>query len=116
MEDDEALQLLLKHILRDQFTVVILPDGLSGIQWLSQGNMPDLILCDFMLPKINGFDFLSNLKKSGMYKNIPVIMLSSVIDDDFKARCITAGAAGYQEKPFNPPVLLEAIKSNLQLA
>ena len=109
MEDDEPMCWLLEVILKDDFDVTFMQDGLSGMKWLSEGNVPSLILCDFVLPKINGFDFLSSLSKSGVFSEIPVVMFSSRTDEGFKKRCLEAGASGYLEKPFDPPQLLNII-------
>lgn len=104
-EDDEAMRLLLDVLLKKRYNIVFKVDGLSGMKWLAEGNIPSLIISDFKLPKMNGFDFLNSISKSGIFSEIPFIMLSSRIDQMFKKQCIDAGAKGFLEKPFDPSQL-----------
>lgn len=105
IDDDEPMRLLMDYLLKDKYKIVFKENGLSGMKWLSEGNMPDAILCDFILPKMNGFDFLSSLSNSGIFSDIPFIMISSRVDDHFKKQCKDKGARGFLEKPFDPPEL-----------
>lgn len=114
IEDDEPLCWLVEKILKDDFYVTIKSEGVAALEWLSEGNIPNLILCDYVLPKINGLEFLQNLNKSGAFKGIPVIILSSMNNEEFLRSCDEAGASGYLEKPFDPPQLIEAINKVLK--
>ncbi len=105
MEDDEPMRLLLDVLLKSKYDLVFKNDGLAGMKWLSEGNIPSLILSDFILPKMNGYDFLSSLSQSGMFSDIPFIMVSSRTDEGFKKRCLDAGAKGFLDKPFDPSQL-----------
>ena len=108
-EDDEPMRLLLDVLLKDKYKLVFKNDGLAGMKWLAAGNLPSLILSDFILPKMNGFDFLSSLAQSGMFADIPFIIVSSRTDDAFKKRCLSVGAKGFLEKPFDPSQLYELL-------
>ncbi len=105
MEDDEPMRLLLDVLLKNKYKLVFKNDGLAGMKWLSEGNIPSVILSDFILPKMNGYDFLSSLSQSGMFSDIPFIMVSSRTDEGFKRRCLDAGAKGFLDKPFDPSQL-----------
>jgi two-component system chemotaxis response regulator CheY len=105
MEDDEPMRLLLDVLLKNKYKVVFKNDGLAGMKWLSEGNIPSIILSDFILPKMNGYDFLNSLSQSGMFSDIPFIMVSSRTDEGFKRRCLDAGAKGFLDKPFDPSQL-----------
>lgn len=102
MEDDEPMRLLLDVLLKFKYKLVFKNDGLAGMKWLSEGNIPSIILSDFILPKMNGYDFLNSLSQSGMFADIPFIMVSSRTDEGFKKRCLDAGAKGFLDKPFDP--------------
>jgi CheY-like chemotaxis protein len=104
-EDDEPMRLLLDVLLKNKYKLVFKYDGLAAMKWLAEGNIPSLILCDFILPKMNGFDFLNSLSKSGIFSEIPFIISSSRIDEGFKKQCVNAGAKGFLEKPFDPSQL-----------
>ncbi len=116
VEDDESLCFLLGRILQEKFEVTIKSDSLSSMAWLSKGNIPSLILCDYDLPAITGLDFLQNLQRSGAYNQIPLIMLSGMTDNKVKEKCLASGASEYLEKPFNPPQLIEVISKVLKKA
>jgi two-component system chemotaxis response regulator CheY len=113
IDDDEPMRLLIDYLLKDNYKVTFKENGLAGMKWLADGNMPDAILCDFVLPKMNGFDFLSSLSNSGIFVDIPFIMMSSRIDEHFKKQCMQKGAKGFLEKPFDPPQLLGLLEGVL---
>ncbi len=113
IDDDEPMRLLIDYLLSKKYKLTFRENGLLGMKYLSQGNMPDIILCDFVLPKMNGFDLLTSLSNSGIFSEIPFIMMSSRVDDHFKKQCVRSGASGFLEKPFDPPQLNEMIDSIL---
>ena len=114
-EDDEPMRLLLDVLLKDRYRLIFKNDGLAGMKWLSEGNLPSVIMSDFMLPKMNGFDFLNSLSQSGIFSDIPFIMVSSRTDKKFKERCFDAGAKGFLDKPFDPSQLYELLNRVLKL-
>ncbi len=114
IEDDEPLCWLLERILKTDFNVTITNDGLAAMAWLLKGNLPTLILCDYDVPRINGLEFVRNLRLSGAYKDISVIMVSGLIDPTLQRKCLEAGANGFIEKPFDPAQLVEAINEVLR--
>ena len=109
VDDDEPIRMFLDKMLGKSYEVVTKSDGLTAMRWLSKGNIPDLILSDMRMPSINGVDFLKNLKKSGIYRDIPVIVLSGWDHEEEKKACLAMGAEAYLEKPFNPDQLTELI-------
>jgi two-component system, chemotaxis family, chemotaxis protein CheY len=114
IEDDESLCFLLGRILKEKFNVTIHNDSFSAMDWLSKGNIPSLILCDFELPIVNGLDFVQNLHRSGAYSRIPLVMLSGMTDKKIIEKCLAAGASDYLQKPFDPPQLIEMITKVLK--
>lgn len=110
IEDDQALCWLIEKFLSRDFTVSIKREGITAMEWLLEGNIPDLILCDYNIPKINGLEFLQNLTKSGAFKGIPFVMSSSFIDKTLNDKFLEAGAHTVLKKPFDPPKLIEVIK------
>jgi len=109
IDDDESFSWLLEKILKEQFNIVITKDSVSAINWLSKGNLPSIIVCDYRLPIMDGLAFKQNLNISGSYKYIPFILLTALLDDNIEKRCREVGVTEYFEKPFDPPQLVESI-------
>lgn len=109
LDDHDSIRMLLGTILSQSYDVYTKKDGLDGLAWLGEGNIPDLIILDLNMPQLSGIDFLKNLRNSGFYQDIPVIVLSSSEDQDEMDLCHRLGIAHYFIKPFNPIVLKEKI-------
>ncbi|MEL7588113.1 MAG: response regulator [Prolixibacteraceae bacterium] len=113
---DDKIQLLalLKQILKSSYEVVTRFNGLEAIEWMQQGNIPDLILTDIQMPKMDGIQFLQIIKGSGAFNNIPVIILSSRESSQDRIECLRQGAVDYISKPFNPEELMVRIERVLE--
>ena len=110
IDDDDNIRMLLEFVLRKQYHVVTREDGLSGISWLLAGNMPDLIIADLDMPRLNGYHFLKNIRESGFFYDIPLVMLSGYESNEIKIKCLEQGADDYWIKPFNPEHVFKNIK------
>ncbi|MCJ0741614.1 response regulator [Pedobacter montanisoli] len=112
--DDEVTVLkLLEFILKKDYNLVVHNNGLEAISWMDEGNMPDLIISDLLMPYVDGIDFVRGLKSSGYYRNIPVILLSAAYSAEDLAAKLTYKFNLLIPKPFNPSKLQEHIKSLL---
>ena len=86
------------------------PGGLSygienpvkAIDYLTDGNIPDLIITDLRMPEMRGDAFLSYIKSNQLFKYVPVIILSSEDSSTERIRLLENGAEDYIIKPFNP--------------
>jgi two-component system chemotaxis response regulator CheY len=109
IDDDEPLRTLLAKIFGRHYRVVIMNNGFDAWCWLAEGNRPDLILSDINMPMLDGVELLENLAHSGLYKDIPVVILSGIKDADKRDECLRLGAQAYLVKPFEPRVLLDTV-------
>ncbi len=114
IDDELSIRMLLENFLSKTYEVITKNDGMEGVQWLEQGNMPDLIVADIQMPNMNGNDFIKNIRASGFFKEIPLIMLSGIESSQEKVKCLKLGANDYMVKPFNPEEL--SIRIELLLA
>ncbi|MFT4759389.1 MAG: two-component system chemotaxis response regulator CheY [Paraglaciecola sp.] len=114
IDDQKSIRFLLGAMLSKQYAVTTKRDGLEGMAWMSRGNIPDLILLDMQMPRLCGSEFLKSLKNSGLFKNIPVIVLSGNESDAEISNCFEMGAQEYLKKPFNPVQLKDKISSIFQ--
>lgn len=106
IEDDLSMQAILHHSLKNRFNIKILDNGMDGLAYLQAGNIPDIIVTDLNTPVVNGLQVLEQLKSSGFFSSIPIIILSGEDSTDMKITCLEAGAEDYIVKPFNPRELI----------
>ncbi len=101
VEDEEvSLELLTIRLENAGFEVLAAADGEEGLR-LAQEESPDLILLDFMLPKISGVTVCTELKSDERFKRIPIIMLTAMAEERDLESGMQAGADDYVTKPFN---------------
>ena len=99
-------EILGRHLERQGHRVRAVESAALGLKALEEDRF-DLILLDLIMPEVDGFQLLTQLKADPVLRAIPVIMVSGIDDTDGVMQCIKAGADDYLTKPFNP-VLLEA--------
>ena len=109
VDDDAAMRTILVSVLSKEFTVVTKRNGLEAMIWLSEGNLPDVIISDIMMPHLNGYDFIRNLRQSGIYSAIPVLVLSGHDAENTEEESLKMGADGYLSKPFDPRIVLDYV-------
>ncbi|NJP08997.1 MAG: response regulator [Leptolyngbyaceae cyanobacterium RU_5_1] len=114
VDDVEANRELLSRRLRKQgHTVTVAENGRRAINLLQQQPY-DIVLCDIMMPEMDGFQVLEQLKADPALRHIPVIMISALDDIESVVRCIELGAEDYLFKPFNPTLLRARIGACLE--
>ncbi len=110
--DDECATLaILQTALKKSFSIIKKNNGKEALEWLHQGNMPDAIITDISMPVMDGLEFVKHIRASGLYKHIPIIMLSCHETSTTKIECLNAGADDYMIKPFNPQELEARVKN-----
>jgi CheY-like chemotaxis protein len=95
-------------LLQENFSVLFSLNAEDGLA-KTLNEKPDLIVLDIMMPGMNGYQFLSHLKKTKEISHIPVIILSSLSRESDVLQGLERGAADYLTKPFSPKVLLSKI-------
>jgi len=114
-EDDLVTQQILAMRLEiNDFQVVAVADGEEALNKAKE-EKPDLIILDLMLPKISGFEVCRMLKFDDDYKNIPIIVLSSLSSQQEREKAVQNGADEYFIKPFDLDLLVTKIRSMLSL-
>lgn len=114
VDDKSEFRKLTKTILQSKYHVESAENGIEALSVLQNGYFPDLIVSDLMMPELGGQGLLDQLRSSGVYKDIPVIILSSIDKSDEKIKLIKSGANDYLEKPYNPAELLARIENLLK--
>lgn len=113
IEDDDNLRLLLDTMLRPHYAVTTRADGMAAMAWLAEGHLPDLVLADLGMPRLNGAEFLENLRVSGLYRHLPVIILSGKGDAASARQLLERGANDTLVKPFSREELFAVLDRNL---
>jgi two-component system NtrC family sensor kinase len=88
-------------------------DGRQALELLNSKPF-DLVLLDIMMPNVNGYEVLADMKASESLRHIPVIMISAIDELDSVVRCIELGAEDYLPKPFNPILLRARVGASLE--
>lgn len=110
--DDEVLirNVIKEYLLNEGYKVLEGKDGFDALRVISD-NKVDLIVLDIMMPKMDGFTCLSEIRKT---KNIPVIMLSARKEETDKLNSFDLGVDDYVTKPFSPKELVARVKAHLK--
>ncbi len=114
LDDKIAIAKIISVYLSNEFDITYFDTPVKGIEWLYEGHTPDLIILDIRMPEMNGDEFLSYIKKNGLFKTIPVIVLSGEESSATRIRMLEEGADDYILKPFNPMELKIRIRKVLK--
>ena len=109
IDDSKAIRFLLQTVLGKEYQVVTVPDGYSAMYYLSHRSQPDLIIADPQLPDMENWELIQQLSSSGMYGDIPVLVLSGLDAKETELKCLEYGVEKYFLKPFNPVELMSSI-------
>ncbi|HEY7666218.1 MAG TPA: response regulator, partial [Xanthobacteraceae bacterium] len=102
--DDNRFALTRRLARLGYLNVTTAADGRQALELLESKPF-DLVLLDIMMPHVNGYEVLAQMKANERLRHIPVIMISAVDELDSVVRCIELGAEDYLPKPFNPTLL-----------
>jgi signal transduction histidine kinase len=114
IEDDISVRLNIGDLLQaESFNVITAENGYLGLQ-LAQTEIPDLIICDVMMPELNGYEFVKALRQNPKTAIIPLIFLTAKSEKTDFRKCMELGADDYIIKPFSRTELLAAITCRLE--
>ncbi|MFZ4797161.1 MAG: response regulator transcription factor [Bacteroidia bacterium] len=114
LDDEMSILKILDFYFGKTYNVISKTDGNSALEWMQQGQLPDVIIADVNMPDMNGMEFIAQIRTSGFFKDIPLIMLSGNEGTADKIKCLKAGADDYLVKPFNPEELEARITNILR--
>ncbi|MDX1471893.1 MAG: response regulator, partial [Flavobacteriaceae bacterium] len=100
IEDDEDLRAYIVSIFKNEYKIVQAADGEAGINQALE-HIPDVIVSDVMMPKVDGIELCETLKKDHRTNHIPIILLTAKSGEKNEMRGIEMGADAYITKPFN---------------
>ena len=106
---------LMSSLLKDQYKVKAANNGEKALRIAQGENPPDLILLDIMMPEMDGYQVLEQLKRNALTRDIPVIFLTAKSEVEDERRGLELGAVDYITKPISPPIVLARVKTHLSL-
>ncbi len=114
VDDSMTVRRVTQRLLeREGYHVMLAKDGVDALEQL-QGQVPDLMLVDIEMPRMDGFDLTRNVRGDERTRAVPIIMITSRSADKHRNYALQLGVNAYFGKPFQEPVLLDAIAGLLQ--
>jgi PAS domain S-box-containing protein len=114
-DDNADMRLYLMRLLAERFEVQAVANGRAALEAISQ-KAPDLVLCDVMMPELDGFGLLRELRAQAATRTLPFILLSARAGEESRVEGLNAGADDYLVKPFSARELIARVQTHLQMA
>jgi two-component system, chemotaxis family, chemotaxis protein CheY len=100
--ESKAIRFLLQTVLHDQFTTITAAEAADAMYWIAQTELPAAIVMDPNLPDTEPWELVEHLKTSGLYKHIPLIVISEQPEVELASLSANYNVDAYFHKPFNP--------------
>jgi diguanylate cyclase (GGDEF)-like protein/PAS domain S-box-containing protein len=114
IDDEESNLMVLKGILSPDYRVFTARNGREGLK-RALADPPDLILLDIVMPGMDGFEVLRNLKESEETRHIPVIVITGLDDEDDEERGFSLGAVDYIGRPFKNTIVRARVRTQIRI-
>jgi len=114
VDDEKSNIMILTHILSPAYDIYASRDGKDAVD-AAHEFMPDIILLDILMPGMDGYDVIKELKSSETTREIPVIFISGLSRVEDERRGLSLGAADYINKPFNSAIVELRVKNQIML-
>lgn len=105
IDDEAVIRKLLENFLGKKYEVITKANGIEAMAYIQSGNVPDLIICDILMPEMNGYEFVKQIRSSGLFNKIPLLMLSGEEDSKTRISFYKLRVRNFIIKPFNPEEL-----------
>ncbi len=113
VDDSPSVRYLTSKVIKNaNINAIVAKDGLEALEILhNPAELPDVILTDVEMPRMDGYELLASLKKQQTLREIPVIMITSRAGEKHRRRAFDLGVSDYLTKPFEDSVLIEKVKN-----
>lgn len=113
--DDEPNNIkVLREVLKKGYNIFVALNGRDALE-VAGKTLPDLILLDIMMPEMDGYEVCRRLKADPATRDIPVVFVTAMDQEEDEARGLTLGAIDYLTKPISPPIVRIRVKNHLEL-
>lgn len=113
IDDNDDIRNYLKQLLKTEYNIIVAKDGVEGVD-VATSEVPDLILCDIMMPRKDGLQVSKEIKSQITTSHIPVILLTARSSNMYEIQGLQTGADDFLTKPFDPKIIKARISSALQ--
>ncbi len=114
-DDNADMREYVRKLLTAQYDVVAVADGEAALV-AAQEQLPDLVLSDVMMPKLDGFGLVRRLREDPQTRSVPIVLLSARAGEESHVEGLQAGADDYLIKPFSARELIARVTANLKTA
>jgi len=115
VDDQPDIRLMCRVNLQlEGYEVIEAPDGDAGLE-MTRSERPDLVLLDVMMPGLDGWEFMKEIKADEETADIPIVLLTARVQREDEIRGWLSGAADYLAKPFNPSTLTDVVRRALMM-
>ena len=114
IDDETANIIALSDILSSEYDVYVAKNGKNAIELVKE-YMPDLILLDVLMPEMDGYEVIGELKSSETTRSIPVIFITGLDNIDAEKKGLVLGASDYIPKPFTPDIVKLRVQNQLKI-
>ena len=114
VDDDEIHLSIAETILKDTYEIVAVRSGKEALDYLIQGNLPNLVLLDILMPNMNGWETYNTLRGISLLQDVPIAFLTSLHGIDEEKHAHEIGAADYIMKPYSREDLLKRVAAIIE--
>jgi len=107
---------VISGVLGEQYRIKAATSGEKALKICAADPMPDLVLLDVMMPDMNGYEVCRLIKEDSRLRDIPVIFITAMSEEEDEARGFELGAVDYITKPVRPAIVLQRVRSQIELA
>jgi putative two-component system response regulator len=114
--DDTPVNIhVLMEALKDDYAIIAAKEGEKALRLAATEPAPDIVLLDVMMPGMDGYEVCCRLKENHATRDIPVIFITALTDEDDEARGLSLGAVDYITKPFHPALVRMRVRNQMEL-
>lgn len=111
IEDNEDVAYLVRfQLMREGYVVHIARNGRDALEFIGEFPPTDIVVTDLMLPYVDGFELIAQIRESKKWRLVPIIVLSARVTEHDIVRAIELGANDYVTKPYQPEELIARVK------
>jgi chemosensory pili system protein ChpA (sensor histidine kinase/response regulator) len=115
VDDSVSVRRVLTNLLTNEgWNSVAARDGMEALELLQSGRVPDVVLLDMEMPRMDGYELLSALRSQPQFAKLPIVMLTSRSGAKHRQRALDLGVTDYLVKPYQDEVLLSTLRRAVQ--